>query len=332
MSAEPRMDPIETRAAQWVLERDRGDLSPQRREALEIWLSADARHRDAYLRFYEAWRVSAGLRAWRQAAGGIRLNASNSGPLRPKRRFALVASVLLPLIVALAWVLWPVGTVYFTAVGGYQRIVLDEGSVLQLNTDTRLRVRLTNHERRIQLERGEAYFEVSHDPGRPFIVIAGNQRVMAVGTQFSVRRDKDDIRVSVTEGTVRVTRQTSNLGLTLSSQPADEVTVLPAGAIADIPRAGTAHVERHPLPEVESELTWRTGTLVFHDRPLSDVIAEVNRYHRRQVIIADPGLSRLPFGGNLRSTDQQSLIDALRTLDIHVEETADTITLSRTSP
>jgi transmembrane sensor len=244
----------------------------------------------------------------------------------------------------------PAGTPYTTAVGGYQRIVLEDGSVLQLNTNTKLRVALSEVERRVQLDHGEAYFEVTHDVARPFVVQAGSRRIVAVGTQFSVRRDRGDVRVSVTEGTVRLagdelvgeegradpqapkTSRTPDAGADPRRMHTSEAALLPAGTIAWIASTGTVRVEHRPLPEVESQLTWRTGTLVFHNQPLGEVVTEINRYNRRHFVITDPALATLSFAGNLKPTDPQSLIDALRTLDIEADEGPNTVTLRHHSP
>jgi transmembrane sensor len=269
----------------------------------------------------------------------------------PKSLLALAASVLLVLLTVVLWAFVPAGTAYTTAVGGYQRIVLDDGSVLELNTNTKLRVALTEVERRVQLDRGEAYFEVTHDVARPFIVRVGSRRIVAVGTQFSVRRDSGDVRVTVTEGTVRLaadelvgeerradpeapeTPRTPDAGTDPRRRMhTSEAALLPAGTIVRIAAAGTVRVEHRPLPEVKSQLTWRTGTLVFHNQPLGEVVTEVNRYNRRHFIITDPTLATLSFGGNLKPTDPQSLIDALHTLNIQADEGPDTVTLRRHSP
>ena len=347
-SDEREMEAIETHAAQWVFERD-GGLSADRRAALESWLSADARHRDAYLRFDEAWRVSAGLRAWRPADGRIdsqvlagpsqrptpdRPRGSSSKrrgiSFLPARAVAILATLLLAVLLGVTtWVSRPSGTSYSTAVGGYERVVLDDGSILQLNTNTKLHVLLTARDRRVRLDRGEAYFDVAHDRARPFIVQAGNRRIVAVGTQFAVRRDGEGVRVSVTEGTVRLAEEPG--GQEVSAEPRESM-LLPAGSVARLAEARPVRIEHQAVPEVESQLAWRTGTLAFHNQALGDVVAEINRYNRRQFVITDPTLASLPFGGNIRSTDPQSLIDALRTLGIRADETSDTVALSRNSP
>jgi len=230
---------------------------------------------------------------------------------------------------AVTWLLWPLGTAYSTAVGGYQRLVLDDGSVLQLNTNTGVRVLLNDHSRRVILERGEAFFDVARDRARPFVVQAGGRQIVAIGTQFAVRRERDDVRVTVTEGTVGIDSERHEANPTL--QP-DSSLLLPAGSVARIAATGTLKVEHHSVPDVESELTWRTGILAFHNQTLGDVVAEINRYNRRQFAVRDPGLALLPFGGNVRAADPQSLIDALRTLGIHAEETSEAVVLSRDRP
>jgi transmembrane sensor len=254
------------------------------------------------------------------------------------------------LFTAVLWAFLPAGTAYTTAVGGYQRIVLDDGSVLQLNTNTKLRVALSEVERRVQLDHGEAYFEVIPDVARPFIVQAGNRRIVAVGTHFAVRRDNGDVRVSVIEGSVRLagddlageesradpqateTSRTPDAGSDPRRMHTNEAALLPAGTIVRIASAGTVRVEHRPIPELEAQLTWRTGTLVFHNQPLGEVVTEINRYNRRHFVILDPGLATLSFGGNLKPTDPQSLIDALRTLDIQADEGPNTVTLRHHSP
>ena len=131
-----------------------------------------------------------------------------------RRMFALAAAatVLLAVGAGVYWTFAPKGERYDTPVGGLASVPMGDGSHVTLNTDSEIRIALTDTERRVELGRGEAYFEVSKDPNRPFVVRAGNKRVIAVGTKFSVRREGDDIEIVVTEGKVRVEDNTAGLG------------------------------------------------------------------------------------------------------------------------
>src|SRR6202040_1387699 len=115
------------------------------------------------------------------------------------------AAVCIAAAIVVGWMAWShQGTSYRTAIGGIAAISMKDGSTVTLNTNSEIRVALNETERRVDLERGEAFFEVAKDHNRPFIVRVGDQRVIAVGTKFSVRREPNHVRVVVTEGRVRL--------------------------------------------------------------------------------------------------------------------------------
>jgi transmembrane sensor len=354
MGSHIEKDDIETCAAGWILKRDRGELSAEERAALESWLAADSRHRAAYLRLNEAWQFSAGLRIWRANAGRLDTDvlAVPSARSRSRRHrplaFAAAATVLVVMI-GLTW-LWIVerGTTYATQIGGFQRVVLDDGSVLQLNTDTRAQVRYRGNRREVHLLRGEAFFEVAHDRKRPFDVVASGTRVRAVGTAFAVRlREAQKVDVVVTEGRValrgdglprrgdslhpqstppgestEIQQEDYSLGDGSASSP-----ILSAGEIAEVVPQGF-HVSRIEKMELARRLAWQSGELRFEQEPLAAVAAEFNRYNRRRIEIADPALAALEVGGNFKATDLESFLVAMqRALNVRVEETEETIRL-----
>ena len=195
-------------------------------------------------------------------------------------------------------------------------VPLADGSHVTLNTDSRIRVALEAKERRVDLDRGEAFFDVAKDPARPFIVQAGDKRVVAVGTQFSVRRDHNDIRVAVTEGKVRV-------------EDASSPVVLTAGSVA---RTANTEVLVHEAAgaEVEELLSWRSGYVVFRDTALADAVAEFNRYNTRKIIIEDPAIAAIRIGGNFRSNNTDAFLWLLQSgFPVTVEETHDQVVLKR---
>ncbi len=171
------------------------------------------------------------------------------------------------------------GQRYSTGVGQQLSVDLADGSKARLNTDSRLRVRFVQGERRLYLERGQAFFDVAHDAGRPFIVDAGRAQVRAVGTRFDVRRASEDVEVTLAQGRVQVT---------------------PAGGST---KAWTLYPGQHiridrdlakaaPTPiDVETATAWTSRRILLRDVPLDQAVAEVNRYSRVKVALG-PGAPR----------------------------------------
>jgi transmembrane sensor len=190
---------------------------------------------------------------------------------------------------------------FTTVVGGLQTIPMADGSRVTLNTDTELRIRLNDRERTVEIGQGEAFFEVAHDPARPFVVKAGERRVIAVGTQFSVRREGADLRVVVSEGTVRYEPH---------ARDAPTPTLLPAGSVARA-EGDSIQVQQLPITEAERSLTWRNGLLTFRDTPLADAVAEFNRYNTRKIVIEDPQIASLKVGGVFRSRNVEPFVRLL---------------------
>jgi transmembrane sensor len=208
---------------------------------------------------------------------------------------------------------------------------MQDGSRVILNTDSALRIAVTDRQRRIDLERGEAFFEVAPDPKRPFIVQVGHGRVIAVGTQFSVRREDDRTQVIVSEGTVRF--ENDNLARAGGSRDRAAANssglLLPAGTIART-QSDDVLVQQKPAAEIEQSLTWRSGLLTFRNTPLADAIAEFNRYNTRKIVIEDPSIAALEVGGIFRSTNLDTFVRLLEQgFHIHATVAGDRIVLTR---
>jgi transmembrane sensor len=350
---------IEAAAAEWLIRRDSQEWSSSDQVALEEWLNASTLHRVALLRLELAWEdtdrlkaLAAGVRSdlppppgkWNLTPFFDQSDADSSlarpplpegeGALKKEPywkskgfRLAIAASVLF--VVAGGLYAYQAGMVtgdrYTTPVGAVESVSITDGSKVTLNTDSQIRVSLTDTERRVELKHGEAFFEVAHDARRPFIVRVGNKRVIAVGTKFSVRRDgNDDIQVVVTEGKVRIESARGTLG------PGDAGTAntfLTPGAIARASDGGVL-VERKTLPEAEEQLSWRAGILQFRNQTLADAIAEFNRYNSRKLVIDDPSIAALAIEGNFRSNNVDAFARLLETgYPIRVVEEGDRIIL-----
>lgn len=247
-----------------------------------------------------------------------------------RRGFALAASILIAAVIAGTWLLWPGAASYRTPVGGLASVPMVDGSKVTLNTDSVVHLEVTDRERLVKLEQGEAFFEVARDPLRPFVVAVADKRVIAVGTKFSVRRvaaksassdgKRDDVRIVVTEGRVRV----ENAGMQ-REPPAS----LGAGAIAHAGSAGVVLQER-PVAEAEEALSWRSGYLMFHEVALAEAVAEFNRYNTRKIVIEDPEVAAMKFSANLRATNLDGFVRLLeQAFPIRASHTADEIVLTK---
>lgn len=238
-------------------------------------------------------------------------------------RHAAVAAVVV-LAVSLLWGWQRHGVVeqrsYRSALGDLNSIALADGSRATLSSDSRIEVALSRAQRHVELQQGEAFFEVAKDPGRPFAVEVGGRRVVAVGTRFSVRRDGGELRVVVTEGTVR-----------LESEPVDghsqPTTLLPAGSIALAGPNGVL-VRSGAVEDAERLVDWRNGFLVFRDTPLSAAAAEFNRYNRRRLVIGDVAAGELRVGGNFRWSNAEVFVGLLeQAMPVRAERLPDRIVL-----
>jgi transmembrane sensor len=190
--------------------------------------------------------------------------------------------------------------IYRTVVGAFRRIPLDDSSTVELNTNTAVRIEQTKERREITLLQGEAHFDVEGAATRPFIVHAGHTTVRALGTAFGVRM-YDDARaaVLVTKGRVAVTNAPPSSGLFgVASASAASESVVSAGEHA-INNAGHVTIYTVQHDEILNRQAWRHGSIVFSDRPLREVVAELNRYNERQLRIMDPTIGDIRFSGQL---------------------------------
>ncbi|HVY79756.1 MAG TPA: FecR domain-containing protein [Steroidobacteraceae bacterium] len=252
----------------------------------------------------------------------------STSPRRWLAPVAAAAGLAVIVVVASFWFGWfglprTAWQHYSTDFGGFEKIVLDDGSVVHLNTNSVMRVRFTSEHRQVVLDRGEALFKVAHEAARPFDVKAGGTTVRAVGTEFSVRVREahenggghKDVEVMVKEGRVAIDPGSTSARDDATDHAAPMPT-LSAGETVTI-SAQRVHVEKVAEAEVSKKLAWIEGRLWFERQRLADVVAEFNRYNRRQMHIVDPAIADLRIGGGFEATDQESFIAALeRTLDV----------------
>lgn len=286
---------IEARAADWIAERDRaGSAWPaERQAALEAWINATTAHRVAWLRLEQAWRRADRLRALQPAPSPelarVRPARWWKQPQQQRRAVggALAGLCLLALVAVTIGIAPLRGTdaqSYATERGQREAVALTDGSRLTLNTATRLRAAVTPKQREVWLEQGEAFFDIAHDPSRPFVVHAGRQTVTVLGTKFSLLREGDRLRVAVLEGRVQVQAE--------QSRPA--VLVRDETAVAD---ASNVLVSKQTSQQVNAALSWLQGKLVFDQVSLAEAASQFNRYNRKQLVITDAAAAKIGIGG-----------------------------------
>ena len=326
-------------AAHWLI-RLEGEASPELWEEFQGWLYADTRHRAAFIRLRTGWNRCDKLKMLRPDNGTIDADLlgkieivtddepatavtepvpvpSAQGTTRGARRFvdlsrrqwlaaAAVATVAI-LAAGYGTLRGHAGT-YTTEIGERQEIHLSDGSTVELNTDSELKVRLSGERRDLVLRRGEALFHVAHDTGRPFYVIAGGTVVRAVGTAFSVRiRDENCVDVLVKEGRVAVGTPEGADRPVLNANAA----AVSAGEGAVV-RRGRVAVTRMQTADMARKLSWTVGRLYFQGETLNEAVSEFNRYNRRHLLLTDPSIMQMTVGGgNFRTTDLDSFVAAL---------------------
>ncbi len=333
---------IDEEASVWLSRMDRG-LDPSSRADLQAWVDADRRHARALIAMAALWdemdllrelsgllelppRVDAAETSsrwaargwtWTVAAGAIPAAVVVGLLLMPGSPDATVPAKVVSRVgesATRAPVIAPSPSrrVYETAVGEQRTEALPDGSIMQLNTATRVEVAFEGAERGVTIARGEAHFEVQHDADRPFVVSAAGRRIRAVGTAFNVRLERSGrMEVTVTEGRIAVTARPADGARQASDSTPDETRV-DAGEqlLADV---ADARWRVQPLPQeaLTSRLAWQRGMLVFDGEPLETALAEVSRYTEVRFEIRDDALRAMRVGGFYKSGDIEGLVRSL---------------------
>lgn len=308
-------DPVRHEAAAWFARLRADDVSERERVQFQHWL-ADERHRAAYERLEALWS-GLGAHAGRPEIGEALRNNTATSQVRPvrargfHRRRApawIAVAALLVMVLAGGWLTWRTQQAdvqhYVTAVGERRTVILDDGSRVTMDTDTRLSAALSTKSRQLVLDRGRAFFEVAKDARRPFLVTAQGGVVRAVGTRFDVYEHDGVVEVTLVEGRVEVTPEGGR------QDPHAQPTAMLAGQRLLM---GKGYIR----PVVESAnpgtaVAWLSGKLVFNDTPLPAAVAQFNRYSTSRIVIGDDAVARLHISGVFRDDDSRAFLDALK--------------------
>jgi transmembrane sensor len=358
-------------ASEWFVECRAGDLDRAARAEFDRWLRKSPEHQTAYLEIAAIWNEGPDLdpanrwdldrliaQAAEDPANIVALDPSRTGApaaarddsrslgaaLAGRRRLLAIAASILLTTAALAAYILTAGGVYATEFGEQRSLALADGSTVQLNSLSKLRIHYSDHERTVDLLRGEALFRVAKDPTRPFIVHSGPAAVKAVGTQFDVYRKADGTIVTVVEGRVAILRtpeprHSSSMTPARSdeghrpslsqreSDPAQQNLAPGTDALELARRDGLGAIvltageqitvsetaaSRTPRPNLAGATSWTQRQLVFDSASLAEVAEEFNRYNARELVIDPSALGALHISGVFSSTDPASLGRFLR--------------------
>ena len=346
VAAFPEMKSVQAQASEWLAKLDGGEPTPAELSEFSAWVNADSAHRQAMDEMIEFWDDMNVLTQ-------IVLPREKPGTRRDKRRMKAVSawrwgSAVAAMLVVAAVTLWfapqfQVGEqrVYTTGVGEQKTIQLPDHTTVFLNTNSWLEVNYSGQRRSVKLVRGEAHFDVFHQPARPFEVHAGSGLVRAIGTAFSVQIRKVNIEVVVTEGVVEVDALSDVVkqGSSKTEHPAETTEILievagscggnskvqvKAGSMVTFDDEQIEQVKRLVEEQVEEKLSWRQGLLIFKDEPLQQVVAEVSRYTDLEIIIPERKSRELKIGGIFKVGDTESMFEALREgFGIHTQYISD---------
>ncbi|MBI1197789.1 MAG: DUF4880 domain-containing protein [Phenylobacterium sp.] len=290
-------------AGAWLARLQGDGLDERDGLEFEAWLGAAPANRAAYEKALSVWHE------FEDGADAILAELSDRTrraprPYLPRRWLVGAGGAALAAGLALAVlpsaVMQASAETYVTGKGERRTITLADGSVVDLNAESRLQVSFSRGARRVVLGDGEAIFDVTHDAKRPFTVAASDRVVRVVGTQFDVRSRKGHLTVTVARGKVQVgPAGRSGTGLAMQLTP---------GQRLDVAESGRAELKS---VDPQETFSWRAGRLVYRSQPLADVVADLNRQFDRQIEIADPELGKMPITGVIVLDDQAAVMTRL---------------------
>ncbi len=316
--ASRRRMPID--AAGWDARLRSSDCRDKERRAFRAWRHASTDNQREYDRLQSALselrelRHAPEIRSLRERATDFR-PVWTGFPLRGRRIALAAAAVLISFLGVISWFVIsgpgdPLESrdlgadTLRTAIGERATFSLEDGTTIVMNTNTQLMLEFSTSERRIALRQGQAMFNVTEDSESPFVVIAGNHRVVAVGTVFEVRFEGADVRVTLVEGTVDVApigKDVWNGGDPMRLLAGQRLTADPEGkALPNI-----------QFVDLEQATLWQAGRVYFKDTPLSEAVAEMNRYSTLEIALDDNSLKHIRVNGMFESGRQLNFANAL---------------------
>jgi len=310
-----RQDKTATQATYWQAQLSSDMVTEQHRREFELWLDERPENKMAWREVNAFW---AGLDSLTEAdiadVTSSRVIAfKRPHRIRPSSRYTRPALAMAASLLLMVSLVYTQGGFYFadytTPPGKQRSVILADGSEIIMNTDTAISVDYSTQHRQITLHDGEAYFTVAADAKRPFEVQTHSGQVRALGTEFNIKTGQNDVTVTVYQHAVRVTAEN---GKVIESLPEGQQVAFSDDALS---AATTANLQRGQA--------WRKQRMIFQDRPLAEVIAELNRYRSGSIIVMNNDIKTLPITG-VFATDDTNI--ALQTIEQSLPVTVTKIT------
>jgi transmembrane sensor len=304
----PRQD-IEEQAALWAV-RMADSPGAATQSQFEAWWQSSIHHEIAFEKAMAAWERLDIL---------SRLPNTPVAPekSKPQRLRWMGMAAAVALVLGLGAGLLPdtaqPAMAYATHIGERRQIRLNDGTQIELSSNTVILVRFVHSQREVELRQGEAAFRIAKDP-RPFTVHAGRLQVQSGEAELAVRAEDQTTRLIVTRGAVEMAGNDDNMGLSrMAVQP---------GTVARL-SADLLEVQHLPAGEIDRQLAWRSGAIEFNGQTLADALQEFNRYNLRQLKLGDTAAGALRIGGYFQANDPNSFVDAVtKSLPVRAERDA----------
>lgn len=310
--SEAEYDAITDAAAHWCMRMHASDCTVEERRAFEQWLDAHPLHTVEYQAMLEIWEISEQvvpvnpLPAQHENVAKLRTGTAPKASGRNWRSYAAAAAVIalaLPIAGYIGWNQGWLPNAYDTyeADGSTRLVTMADGSRVELNLGTRLTFANYKDRRSVVLDKGEAFFEVSHDAQHPFVVKAGQGSVKVTGTKFNVWMYQDQVRVMLLEGSVQVVSDTSQPGSGYRLEPGMQASY----------KSGDFQPQISETYANDNSLAWRNGKLVINNLPLAQALPLINRYLPQPILLADNATGAIRIGGSYNTQEMASLVASL---------------------
>lgn len=300
-------DKLLKQALEWFFLLQSDNCNAEDHQRFDRWFSESEENRTAYLYAESLW-LNMNQITEQHVIPGL----EEARKLRPRKHSLHVLSVSALLLAAsaltaLGWTEYHAETVtYSTIIGERRTVTLNDGSIVDMNTTSRLHVRLSLLQRKMTLEEGEAVFDVQHEDFRPFNVYAGQLKIRDIGTRFNVRLYPDAVSVAVLEGAVEINNAYLGEGYQRTYYTQNDLAAL----------------QPIDIDQVES---WRHGRLVFKQATLQEITVELTRYHSVQFVFTEPSVAQKTLSGTFNSGDLALFLNSIeRLLPVEVNYHPDT--------
>lgn len=308
-------------AGNWIARRDHSDWSARDQAELDAWLTESPSHQIAFLRLDDVWQRANRLKALQH----------------PRRSGLAVVQqwIVRPLVMRIAAVLVVAGlvtaggshyfavsdeTTYATSAGEHKIVALGDGSKVELNTNTLIRMSRTDKQRVVRLVRGEVFFQIRHDPSRSFVVLAGDHRITDIGTEFLVRSEPNRLEVALVEGRAQFDAPDGRMQSPI---------LLTSGVALVVSNNLITTIKKAPVEQAH-ELAWRRGMLVFDKEPLGQVAEEFNRYGGKKIVVTEASIAKIPVSGTFPTNGVDGFVELAKAmLGLKVEQRGQRVELSR---